>query len=131
MSYMGLRPSEKEVAQVVVAPSEDSTNRLRPPCIVYSFGSSNDAQFEREIIRQTNCSVHIFDPTSGAIEGFTLDDWEGENDVLRFVRSLWRLTKALGLGEINPIRSPVLTSFCCVCRFPTTSLIKPSLLISH
>lgn len=33
-------------------------------CVVYSFGSHGDTAFEAEVRRQTDCEIHIFDPTS-------------------------------------------------------------------
>jgi len=34
-------------------------------CVVYSFGSADDASFESEIVRRFGCEVHTFDPTPG------------------------------------------------------------------
>ena len=39
---------------------------IAPPCIVYSAGSGGSAQFERSVLAQTACEVHIFDPTAKA-----------------------------------------------------------------
>lgn len=36
---------------------------LRKGCIVYSFGSNGDDQFERDILKKTKCEVFTFDPT--------------------------------------------------------------------
>ena len=37
--------------------------RLRKNCIVYSFGSNGDDQFEIDILKKTSCEVFTFDPT--------------------------------------------------------------------
>mmetsp|Transcript_3434 Transcript_3434/g.12208 ORF Transcript_3434/g.12208 Transcript_3434/m.12208 type:complete len:296 (-) Transcript_3434:6869-7756(-) len=37
--------------------------RMRKGCIVYSFGSNGDDQFERDILKKTSCQVFTFDPT--------------------------------------------------------------------
>jgi len=37
--------------------------RLRKGCVVYSFGSNGDDQFERDILQKTQCEVFTFDPT--------------------------------------------------------------------
>merc|ERR1712216_292143 len=35
---------------------------LREPCVVYSFGSNDDFDFEESVKAHTACEVHIFDP---------------------------------------------------------------------
>jgi hypothetical protein len=42
---------------------------LKPPgeCIMYSFGISNDASFEEEILQTTNCTIYAFDPSIGGL----------------------------------------------------------------
>lgn len=35
---------------------------LQSPCVVYSFGSADDFDFEEDILARTPCEVHIFDP---------------------------------------------------------------------
>jgi len=37
--------------------------RMRKNCIVYSFGSNGDDQFESDILKKTSCKVFTFDPT--------------------------------------------------------------------
>ena len=37
--------------------------RMRKGCIVYSFGSNGDDQFETDIMKKTECKVYTFDPT--------------------------------------------------------------------
>ena len=37
------------------------------PCVVYSFGISNDISFEIELLKRTSCTLHLFDPTVGTI----------------------------------------------------------------
>jgi len=37
--------------------------RMRKGCIIYSFGSNGDDQFESDILNKTSCEVFIFDPT--------------------------------------------------------------------
>lgn len=37
--------------------------KLRKGCVIYSFGSNGDDQFERDIIEKTYCKVFTFDPT--------------------------------------------------------------------
>lgn len=39
---------------------------LAQPCVVYSAGSGFSAQFERSVLAQTPCEVHVFDPTGRA-----------------------------------------------------------------
>ncbi|KAL4233391.1 hypothetical protein ACF0H5_008072 [Mactra antiquata] len=41
--------------------------RPKPPCLVYSFGSNNRFDFEKEAIRMYGCEVLTFDPTMGHI----------------------------------------------------------------
>ena len=36
---------------------------LTEACVVYSFGSGPDGQFELAMLAQTQCEVHVFDPT--------------------------------------------------------------------
>ena len=36
---------------------------LVAPCVVYSFGSGPNGQFELAVLAQTPCEVHVFDPT--------------------------------------------------------------------
>jgi len=36
---------------------------MRKGCIVYSFGSNGDDQFESDILKKTSCEVFTFDPT--------------------------------------------------------------------
>ena len=36
---------------------------LRPPCLVYSFGSRDEWSFESDVIRRLGCEVHTFDPS--------------------------------------------------------------------
>lgn len=38
-----------------------------PPCIVYSFGISNDVSFEVDLLMRTKCIIHCFDPTIGEL----------------------------------------------------------------
>ena len=38
--------------------------RLRPDCVVYSFGSNNQWAFELAVRAHTRCTIHTFDPTS-------------------------------------------------------------------
>ena len=45
---------------------------------VYSFGSNGAAQFEEAIQQRTSCEIHIFDPTSKPVLGFTTE-WNGNN----------------------------------------------------
>ena len=35
----------------------------RPGCVVYSFGSNGDTEFEEAVLATTQCEVHVFDPT--------------------------------------------------------------------
>lgn len=35
----------------------------RKGCIVYSFGSNGDTDFEQAVLATTHCEVHVFDPT--------------------------------------------------------------------
>ena len=35
----------------------------RPGCVVYSFGSNGDTEFEKAVLATTQCEVHVFDPT--------------------------------------------------------------------
>ena len=37
--------------------------RMRKGCVVYSFGSNGDDQFESDIMKKTKCEVFTFDPT--------------------------------------------------------------------
>lgn len=37
--------------------------RMRKGCIVYSFGSNGDDQWESDILKKTSCEVFTFDPT--------------------------------------------------------------------
>lgn len=37
----------------------------RQGCMVYSFGSNGDTDFEEAVLATTNCEVHVFDPTLG------------------------------------------------------------------
>ena len=37
----------------------------RPGCVVYSFGSNGETEFEEAVLATTNCQVHVFDPTLG------------------------------------------------------------------
>jgi len=37
-------------------------------CVVYSVGSHRDTAFEAEVRRQTECEIHIFDPTSRPLD---------------------------------------------------------------
>lgn len=37
----------------------------RQGCVVYSFGSNGDTDFEEAVLATTNCEVHVFDPTLG------------------------------------------------------------------
>ena len=37
----------------------------RPGCVVYSFGSNGDTDFEEAVLATTHCEVHVFDPTLG------------------------------------------------------------------
>ena len=37
--------------------------RMRKGCIIYSFGSNGDDQFESDILKKTSCEVFTFDPT--------------------------------------------------------------------
>ena len=46
---------------------------LTEPCVVYSFGSGPDGQFELAILAETPCEVHVFDPTIRAGD-ITLDN---------------------------------------------------------
>lgn len=41
----------------------DENVKLKSPCLVYSFGSNNDFDFEAQIVREYGCEVHTFDPT--------------------------------------------------------------------
>lgn len=43
-------------------------------CVMYSFGISTDISFEVEILRRTNCIIHAFDPTVGALPIHNLND---------------------------------------------------------
>ena len=35
----------------------------RPGCVVYSFGSNGETEFEEAVLATTHCEVHVFDPT--------------------------------------------------------------------
>ena len=37
-------------------------------CVVYSFGSSDDACFEEALVNKFDCEIHIFDPTSSTLQ---------------------------------------------------------------
>ena len=37
----------------------------RPGCVVYSFGSNGETEFEEAVLATTHCEVHVFDPTLG------------------------------------------------------------------
>mgnify|MGYP001317873547 CR=1 FL=1 len=37
--------------------------RMRKGCVVYSFGSNGDDQFETDVMEKTECRVYTFDPT--------------------------------------------------------------------
>ena len=37
----------------------------RPGCVVYSFGSNGETEFEEAVLATTECEVHVFDPTLG------------------------------------------------------------------
>ena len=37
----------------------------RKGCVVYSFGSNGDTEFEAAVLATTKCEVHVFDPTLG------------------------------------------------------------------
>jgi hypothetical protein len=36
---------------------------LRHPCIVFSLGSDNVIDFEKELYKWGQCTIHVFDPT--------------------------------------------------------------------
>jgi hypothetical protein len=38
-------------------------DNLRPPCVVYSIGGNNQWEFELDILKKTECTVHTFDCT--------------------------------------------------------------------
>ncbi|CAO3570276.1 unnamed protein product [Mortierella alpina] len=46
---------------------------LEEPCVVYSFGVSPDASFEREIAAQSECQVFVFDDPTKTLR-YDLDD---------------------------------------------------------
>lgn len=84
---------------------------IAPPCVVYSMGSGSSAQFERSMLKQTLCEIHIFDPTTRAsdvpadLEGSRIQIHRiglgGSDEVanLKFNRSLRRY-QLLTIGSI-------------------------------
>ncbi|EIE27040.1 hypothetical protein COCSUDRAFT_64052 [Coccomyxa subellipsoidea C-169] len=52
-------------------------------CVVYSFGSNGETTFEQDLLRNTKCDVHVFDPTLSpevqkqvsSIKGVTLHNY--------------------------------------------------------
>ena len=38
-----------------------------PSCVIYSYGISTDISFELQLLRRTNCELHLFDPTIGEL----------------------------------------------------------------
>lgn len=59
--------------------------------VVYSFGIGEDASFDLDLIRETGCSVHGFDPTPKSIA------WVGQNiREDRFILHPWALGKEDG-----------------------------------
>ena len=85
-------------------------------CIVYSVGSNGETSFEQDLLRRTNCEVHIFDPTLPP-------------DVLEQVRSIKGVTvHTYGLGPSDGTVSPALgvphchSAHACS-RFPQASML--------
>lgn len=54
----------------LIAAKEKNKNldkNTRTPCIIYSFGVSTDSSFEHDMVRLTDCEIHLFDPTIGKL----------------------------------------------------------------
>lgn len=68
----------------------------RRGCVVYSFGSKNEYQFEHAVREQSACEIHIFDPTSdppNAMNAAKLNQSEGFRGKYRF--------HSIGLGIVD------------------------------
>lgn len=94
--------------------------RLRRGCIVYSFGSNGDDQFESDILKKTSCKVFTFDPTMsleqekmlspGVLRNFHkigLAKYDGMMEIgstEREVRSLKRIMKDLKHKRIDILK---------------------------
>ena len=94
--------------------------RLRRGCIVYSFGSNGDDQFESDILKKTFCKVFTFDPTMsleqekmlspGVLRNFHkigLAKYDGVMEIRsteREVRSLKRIMKDLKHKRIDILK---------------------------
>ena len=94
--------------------------RLRRGCIVYSFGSNGDDQFESDILKKTFCKVFTFDPTMsleqekmlspGVLRNFHkigLAKYDGMMEIgstEREVRSLKRIMKDLKHKRIDILK---------------------------
>ena len=39
--------------------------KIKPPCLVFSFGSYNEFGFEKDLQALSKCEIHTFDPTIG------------------------------------------------------------------
>jgi len=50
----------------------------QPACVVHSFGSNGEAEFEKDFVRKAGCKVHVFDPTLDRHQQSMFDRMQGE-----------------------------------------------------
>ncbi|XP_046334938.2 probable methyltransferase-like protein 24 isoform X1 [Haliotis rufescens] len=92
----------------------DHPYTIKPPCIVYSFGISNDWTFD-DAMGKHGCEVHCFDPSIGkqdfnrspnvhfhnlGIAGYDSDTFEARKDVYVHHKQIWKIRRLKSVMEM-------------------------------
>ena len=80
---------------------------MRLPCLVYSFGSRGNDDFERGIkAYRPSCEIHVFDPTESAHPSHSFKAMEAKGISYNYSFHPWGLSseeRAFGTGAVYPL----------------------------
>jgi len=86
---------------------------LKPPCVIYSFGSAGDNSFERDVLQFSKCEVFTFDPTTKAppimppnifYKNYGLAEITGTKDQVGPVKTLQDIMKELNHSFVDLLK---------------------------
>jgi len=77
----------------------------KPGCVIYSLGSNAETSFETDMALETECEIHVFDPTQTSVP-MPSTHRSGSN---KFHESLFKEAKSIPVGQL---RFDCIYAFC-------------------